>query len=207
MAEAPIGRRVARAIEAVYREFKAPAPTVIEGCPCCIETRQIDALLGTPLRDLTGDQLWSYVSGVFYTVGSVHDFRYLLPRILDVAISDPINGNDPEVVLRKIGLAEWQGWPEAERTAIVNLVNAWLDHAVERDLAAHRGGDLGWNTDAVLCGAARAGIALSRYRGMLLAPSTASVLADLRARYPDDLSAYWEDTPQGLTELAALIGH
>lgn len=207
MAEAPIGGRVERALEAVYREFREPVPRLIEGCPCCLDTREIDVLLNTPLRELTGEQLWRYVSGVFYTVGSVRDFRYLLPRILDVAINDPANSTDPEIMLCKIGLAEWQGWPERERAAIIDVVDAWLGHALARDLAAHRRGDIGWDTDTVLCGAARAGIPLSRYREALFEPSAASVLEDLRERYPDSLSAFWSDAPQGLAELGALIGY
>src|SRR5258707_907684 len=91
-----IDARVRDALDVVYRQFASPAPVTIEGCPCCLATRGVDALLTTPLRALTGKALWRYVSGVFHTVGSERDFRYFLPRILDNAINDPGNSNNTE---------------------------------------------------------------------------------------------------------------
>ena len=64
------------AVEAVYRAFAQPKPTIIEGCPCCIATRGVDVLLTTPLRELSGEDLWRYVSGAVLTIGGETDFRY-----------------------------------------------------------------------------------------------------------------------------------
>ncbi|MBH0014548.1 hypothetical protein I6F66_21105, partial [Pseudoalteromonas sp. NZS100_1] len=99
--------RASEALDAVYRTFEMPAPSTIEGCPCCIDTRGTDVLLATPLREISGMALWRYVSGAFLTVGDEQDFRYLLPRILDVSVSDPANANNPEIVLGKLSLAGW----------------------------------------------------------------------------------------------------
>ncbi|MGR6327493.1 hypothetical protein ACU5AX_00340 [Sphingomonas sp. XXL09] len=102
-ASSQAGQRVRQAVEALYRTFDLPPPAVIEGCPCCISTRGTDVLLTTPLRQITRQQLWGYVSGAFLTVGDEPDFRYLLPCIHDVSASDPGNANDPEIVLGKLG--------------------------------------------------------------------------------------------------------
>ena len=202
----PAQARVQSALEASYRLFAAPPPSIIEGCPCCIEERGVDVLLTTPLWELSGKDLWSYVSGVFYTIGSERDFKYLLPRILDIAINDPGNSNDPEIVLGKVGLANWLSWPRDERAAIEELVDSWFELALTRDLADAGKGWIGTETEAVLCGAARLDLPLSRWLKRLQEPDATPVLKDLRERFPEELSAFWEYAPAGLEELSGLIG-
>jgi hypothetical protein len=197
--------RVRVALNALYREFAAPPPVVIEGCPCCIATRGVDVLLTTPLRELTGQALWRYVSGVFYTVGGEHDFRYLLPRILDISVNDPGNANNPEVVLGKLALAHWASWSLGERRAIEEFVDAWFELALVRDMAEARDGWIGTEAESVLCGAARAGFPLTRWVIRLQDPAAGPVLTDLKARYPDELSPFWEDEPAGFRELSIIL--
>lgn len=188
-----------------YRVFAAAAPDVIEGCPCCIASRKVDTLLTRPLRALSGQDLWRYVSGVFHTIGSERDFRYLLPRILEISVIDPRNANDPEIVLAKLRLGRWHGWAERERRAVEEFVDAWFEIALMRDLA--RADELGasHHAESVLCGAALAGFSLSRWLGRLCDADAAPVLADLVARYPDHISPFWKDTPEGLCALTELI--
>lgn len=199
-----IDTRVREALETVYRVFAAPAPLTIEGCPCCLATRGVDVLLTTPLRALTGQALWSYVSGVFYTVGSERDFRYLLPRILDVAINDPGSLNDIEIVLGKLKLAHWQSWSTDERTAIASLVDAWFERVLANDLIEVAEGWTGWEAESLLCGAARAGLPLTRLLARLQEPDVAIVLADMKERAPE-LSGFWEDAPAGFAALSAIL--
>jgi hypothetical protein len=200
-----IEARVRDALETVYRLFATPAPLTIEGCPCCLATRGVDVLLTTPLRALTGEALWRYVSGVFYTVGSERDFRYLLPRILDVAINDPGNSNNTEIVLGKLKLANWQSWPADERSAIETLVEAWFERALANDPVEAAEGWVGWEAESVLCGAARAGLPLTRLIERLQEPAAATVLADLKERLPNQLSPFWKDAPAGLSALSAIL--
>lgn len=196
--------RISKALEAVYRNFAAATPAVIEGCPCCLSKRGVDILVTSPLRALTGDELWSYVSGVFLTVGSERDFRYLLPRILDIAINDPVHSNDPEIVLGKLALANWHSWPAKEREAIEALIDGWFERALSGDLAATADGFFGWEAEAVLCGIARAGLPIDRWIARLQQPDVAPILADLRQRHPD-LSAFWEDVPTAFAQLSAAL--
>jgi hypothetical protein len=208
MTELPSPRDDARlqdAVERLYRVFSAPTPRLIDGCPCCLEKRGVDVLLTTPLRQLTGQALWSYVSGVFYTVGSEEDFRYLLPRILDIAVHDPNNSNDAEIVLCKVGLANWQAWSPQEREAIWAFVDAWFEHALRFDVAAAAEGDVGWEAEGVLCGAARGNFPLETWLARLQEPDAAPVLLDLKGRSPDRLSAFWEDVPGGASALTAIL--
>lgn len=101
--------RLKEATDALYNEFAAPVPPVIEGCPCCIDTSGVDVLLTTPLRQLTGEQLWRYITGAFLTVGGDRDFRYLMPRIFELSAFDDLGEvPDTEIVLGKLKLANWQ---------------------------------------------------------------------------------------------------
>lgn len=196
--------RLCNALEVVYREFNDPAPPLIEGCPCCISTRGTDILLTTPLRKLTGQALWRYVSGVFLTVGGEQDFRYLLPRILDVSVSDPGNSNDPEIVLGKLSLAGWRSWALDEQQAITAFVDAWFERALASDVAEADDG-FGAEAESVLCGAARAGMPLERWLIRLHEPDAAPVLADMQKRFPADMSAFWEDAPLGFREISTIL--
>jgi hypothetical protein len=200
--------RVRTALEKVYRAFDGSVPKAIEGCPCCIRRRNTDALLGTPLRELSGTTLWPYASGAFLTVGAVDDFRYLLPRILDVSIHDPGNMLDPEVVLGKLDLARWRSWPSAEQEAIETFIDVWFDHALATDLSGAQQGEVAsTDAEAVLCGAALAGMPLGSWLRRLAEPASAPVLDDLRQRHPHRFSPYWEDTPEGLEEVARFLQH
>ncbi|TXC68235.1 hypothetical protein FSZ31_11140 [Sphingorhabdus soli] len=193
------------ALEAVYREFALPRPPVIAGCPCCISTRGCDVLLSTSLRQISGQQLWRYVSGAFLTVGDEADFRYLLPRILDISVNDPANANDPQIVIGKLGLANLRNWTTAEQQVIEEFLDAWFDRALARDLAEADQDWIGTEAESVLCGVAIAGLPLHRLLGRLQDPHAAPVLADLKKRFPRQLSEFWKDAPNGFTELSAIL--
>lgn len=198
----PADAALRAALEGVYREFAAPTPAKIEGCPCCISTRGVDVLLTTPLREITGRALGRYVSGAFLTVGGEGDFRYLLPRILEVSANDPGQANGPEIVLGRLRLANWRSWPARQQAAVEQFMGAWFDSALEQDLADARDGWIGMETESVLCGMALAGLPISRWLARLHEPSAQPVLADLRDRYPRHLSGFWKDAPAGFKELS-----
>lgn len=89
-------------IDALYAAFAAVRrPTGIVGCPCCIEDKQIAVLLSRPLRELSAEELSSYASSVFLTVGDEEEFRYFVPRILEISATDPGWWPDPEVGRRR----------------------------------------------------------------------------------------------------------
>lgn len=198
-------KRLRDALEAVYREFDGRVPSMIEGCPCCISSRGTDVLLTTPLRQISGQALWRYVSGAFLTIGDQQDFRYLLPRILEISVNDPGNANDPEIVLGKLELANWRSWSREEQEAIEVFINAWFEQALARDVAEAAEGWVGEEAESVLCGAARAGMPLKRWLVRLHEPDAFPVLADMRKRFPREMSAFWDYTPSGFRELSAIL--
>jgi hypothetical protein len=197
--------RLNEAVEAVYETFALPTPAVIEGCPCCISTRGVDVLLTTPLRQISGQQLWRYVSGAFLTIGGEDDFRYFLPRILDISVSDLANSNDPEIVIGKLPLANWREWSAKEQAVVEELLDAWFGCALAQDLEEADDGWIGNEAESVLCGAARAGLPIRPWLVRLNEPDVAPVLNDMRERFPDQLSAFWEDVPSSFMEFTAIL--
>ncbi len=203
--------RVRRALEDIYVRFAAPTPPRIDGCPCCIGGRRVDVLLAKPLRELTGEDLWPYVSGVFLTVGSVRDFRYLLPRILEISVCGLDALPDVEIVLGKLRLAGWETWPPAERKPIEALVDAWFDQALAADLLEAEDWLAASETDAVLCGAARADIDLAPLLNRLATPAAEPVRTFLVQHYAKHLAkgstpnSFWIDAPDGWRAFAQVL--
>ena len=61
---------LSQAIEQLYAAFAdVPKPRAIVGCPCCLDNKDIDTLLATPLREIGPRDLSPYASSAFLTVG------------------------------------------------------------------------------------------------------------------------------------------
>ncbi len=122
-----------RAINSLYTTFAGvPRPRHIDGCDCCIDKKDIPNLLATPLRELTPNQLSSYASSVFLTVGSEADFRYFLPRILEIAVTQEGWWPDWEVIGRSLTNGHWLEWATPEKAAIIAVLDAKFAERCER---------------------------------------------------------------------------
>jgi hypothetical protein len=108
-------------------------------------------------------------------------------------------------VLGKLALANWRSWARAEQRVLEDYVDAWFERALERDLEDAGSGWIGAEAESVLCGAARAGLRIERWLPRLHEPFAAPVLADLMARYPGGLSAFWEQAPEGFALLSTIL--
>lgn len=180
-------------IEQVYRAFSvARAPTLIEACPCCLNESNLCELLKTPLRQLTPSQLYEYAFRVLYTAGSEADFRYFLPRILEIACREPDRLPDLETVLRKLDLAGWMQWDASEIAALRSLFEA----AFEQALVAN---DDGWAIDSWICGLALAGFDIVPLLQKLEDPEHAEALISYYERNSQGLqkeklgNSFWND--------------
>jgi len=189
----PSSDAVRRAIDGLYDTFgRYPVPERIEACPCCLDEAEIILLLSGPLRELGGAALVSYTANVFLTVGDVADFRYLLPRILEVCAE---NGGwpDPEIVLGKFPLAGWTEWPAPERAAVREYCDAVFTHLLATD-------ETGADLDSWLCALARGGLDLEPYLKLLQEKKPAFLAwyhASGRALPEGRLSnPFWTDVPE-----------
>jgi hypothetical protein len=181
------------AIDTVYAAFSSvPKPKTIDGCRCCIEDKQVYTLLTKPLREITAAELSPYAASIFLTVGSEADYRYYLPRIAEILVTESGWWPDPEVAGHALTLAEWSKWPAPEREAIVHLFGTFFDALVaDSD---------GFRLNSWLCGLARAEIPLQPFLDKLAAhpsatlalyKSNANELMERRLGNP-----FWDDAPQ-----------
>ncbi|MEY2881846.1 MAG: hypothetical protein RLZZ15_4226 [Verrucomicrobiota bacterium] len=186
------------AIEAVYQAFAGVRrPAVIEGCPCCIERKGVDVLLSKPLREISAEELSPYAASVFLTVGGLDDFRYLVPRILQISATNNSWWPDPEVVGRSLANGDWQAWARPERDAVVRLLETRFDALLS--------GDEWTEIDSWLCAVARAGLDLRRFLGELAANKTAMLAfyeRNANAAWERRLAnGFWDDAPDGAKQV------
>lgn len=189
-----------QAIDALYAGFAAVRrPNGIAGCPCCIGDKEIAVLLARSRRDLTPEELSSYASSVFLTVGGEEDFLYFVPRILEISATDSGWWPDPEVVARALAEARWHEWPVEQREAVARV---WDERFTELIEAAE-----GSELDSWLCGLARAGLDLAPFLARL-SQRPAAVLA-LYGWHANEIvehrlaNGFWEDAPRGCQEVIA----
>jgi hypothetical protein len=147
-------------IDTLYTVFSnADQPTAIDACPCCISDEEINALLSKPLRDIEPCDLKNYADCAFNTVGELDDFKYFLPRILEIlanhtdwwslVVTD--SGiydyfTKPEVLFSKFKIsAEWRKWPAKEQQAIIDFLGSMLDELLQREKVT------GWEIDSCMC--------------------------------------------------------
>jgi hypothetical protein len=134
-------------IDTLYTVFSnADQPTAIDACPCCISQEEINTLLTKPLRDIEPYDLKNYADCALGTVGDLEDFKYFLPRILEILAHHYDYFTAPEILFSKFRIsAKWQTWPENERQAIMKFLDSLLDELLYREEVT------GWELDSCIC--------------------------------------------------------
>ena len=187
-------------IETLYAAFRdVPKPRKIDGCPCCIDDKNICKLLSKPLRKITGGELASYSSSAFLTVGEEADYLYFLPRILEIACIEAGWYPDTEVIGRAIGQAAPERWIEERREAFTNVLSAKMRELVEEAY--------GWTIDEWICAVAKMGLDIRPFLYQI-EQSAEAVLAyygcNSQALMKHKLgNAFWDRGDQGLEEVIA----
>lgn len=135
-------------IEGLYDAFSHYGrPPRLEGCPCCTSPVEAQPLITKDLRVLTAPDLEHYAFKALTTWGTLNDYKYFLPRILELT-EDGSLLCDAEVTLRKLHYGGFCDWPSAERRSVHDYISGVWREAVRA-----------WDTDradAFLCGAAPA---------------------------------------------------
>jgi hypothetical protein len=148
--------RLAGEIEALYEVFgRVPRPLRVEGCTHCVARDEDRPLLAGPVRELDPDVLQRYATEALLLWGDVPEFRYFLPRLLELGAEDGFTFGfpDPEIVFGKLGLARWTEWDDDERAVVRAFLTRWWETTVVDDDPWPRAG-------TVLCGLGRTGVDL-----------------------------------------------
>jgi hypothetical protein len=123
------------AVDELYVAFaRRDGPKAIDYCSHCVAPSFVEQLLAPgPLRAIPVRPLRSYTLDVLGTAGSVSDFRYFLPRILHVAVTDGFDAYpDLDHIMGRIRLADWHSWPEREQQAVTGFVDALWNSTLTR---------------------------------------------------------------------------
>lgn len=119
------------AIAELYSAFATlTKPKEINGCPCCLDRKNVDILLKKRLQDLSSADLSSYTFSAFLTVGDRTDFLYLLPRILELAANEPDCWIDVAIVGRGIRNSRVDTWTSAQLKSLHNYLDACIAAAI-----------------------------------------------------------------------------
>lgn len=112
-------------IENLYTTFDSYSlqPAFIT-CDDCISPELRQRLQQVSLRQLTYLDLISVAESGLHGVGVISNYKYLLPRLLEVSALEEKESFpesyfvDPEINFRILAQTEWRTWPEAEQQAI-----------------------------------------------------------------------------------------
>ena len=192
------------AIEKLYKVFsRYPLRKHVEGCPCCVGNDDKRMLESKPLRELTSADLGRYSFKAMTTWGDKDDFRHFLPRIFELLVSE--RGIwDTEIVVGKLGLAEWQRWSEAEKSAVREYFRANWNWLIGRPRPLIE-------PDSWLCGMNRAGEDLGVYLDDW-ASACNSIAYEHLAKFIEHHTpafikrhslnnGFWPDSPQGVKQV------
>jgi hypothetical protein len=171
------------AIDQLYIAFASVRrPTTIDWCHHCRSESDVAGLLDTtPLRKLSAEALQRYAAHVLTTIGGIADFRYFLPRILEIACTGGFTWPDLELLTGRLDLASWTTWTPEETAAIRALFHAlW-----SKTLTAYPG-DPDAHSTLNAIGNAGSDLApyLQEWTASLTRPPSAARLLDL-LRYSD----------------------
>lgn len=112
------------AIESLYDVFsRYPRPATIEVCPCCTKPEATSHLTVGSLRELRFGDIADYSCSAISTQGSVDDFRYFLPRLLQ-GIAEQEYAFNPEILFGKLSYANWTTWQVDEVSAVRSYLHA-----------------------------------------------------------------------------------
>lgn len=152
-----MGVGLTEAIEALHRAFAdVPKPRSIDACPCCFSDAEVEQLLALDRGVLAEDLLGNYASSALTTIGSVADYMFFLPSILELEATRPTWPIDVEITGGKFKLADAPNWPDHHRLAVQNFYLAWLESVATDDVD-------GFVFDSIMCAVGRTGFDMPVY--------------------------------------------
>lgn len=112
------------ALERLYEIFsRYPLLDNSEVCEHCVAPEVLESIHAVPLRQLSASALGHYAWNVS-TWGEIEDFKHYLPRLLELLISEELDGVHAPVLMGWLGV-HWHAWPQDERDAVVSVIDEW----------------------------------------------------------------------------------
>ena len=122
-------------IEEAYRLFASYSitlPLTVCDCGNCITREEIKALVSTPLRELSGDLIYTYISAMFESEDkAITELRYFLPRMLELLSVGQTLYIDEGFSLSKCHFERAHIWKEEEIAFMERFAKAFFDEVLE----------------------------------------------------------------------------
>lgn len=122
-------------IEEAYRLFASYSitpPLTVCNCGNCITGEEIKALVSTPLRELSRDLIYTYISAMFESEDkAIMELRYFLPRMLELLSQGEILYIDEGFSLSKCHFEHTHIWKEEEIAFMEHFAKAFFDEVLE----------------------------------------------------------------------------
>ncbi len=99
-------------IDETYKVFSVyEKPKKMVGCPCCISESELEELLSYSLKEIPPKSFISFCFSILLTWGSEDEFKYFLPRLLEIAVFNSLDLSvDLAFVFDKLHHANWLKW-------------------------------------------------------------------------------------------------
>ncbi len=119
-------------IQQLYTLFSSGAPPqTLIGCPCCTTTLTQTKWHQNDVALIDASSISDYTFKAMSTYGTVENFRYFLPRILELLASQQLQ-IDRSLVWSKLKYGQWTSWPIREVAAIRQFLEVyWNNHLMQ----------------------------------------------------------------------------
>lgn len=106
-------------IENLYRVFSiVEKPGGISYCTHCHDQHDFKALLSKPLREISSTDFDHYIWSAFNTAGDMETYKYFVPRLLELLITDAQSNLDCWIIFKNIHRANFDEWSDEQKNAI-----------------------------------------------------------------------------------------
>ena len=122
-------------IEEAYRLFASYSitpPLMVCDCGNCITGEEIKTLVSTPLRELSRDLIYTYISAMFESEDkAICELRYFLPRMLELLSQGESLYIDEGFSLSKCHFERTHIWKEEEIAFMERFAKAFFNEVLE----------------------------------------------------------------------------
>ncbi len=106
-------------------------PLVLHVSPLRDSEKLLKQLTAKPMRLLSVEDVQEYASAALTTVGTLEDYKYFLPRLINLAMESGVV--EPEMIALKLKGSEWWSWPKNEQRSLKEIfvhacMNAFKQH-------------------------------------------------------------------------------
>ncbi|MBV7268809.1 hypothetical protein [Winogradskyella luteola] len=115
----------------IFSKYTIEGNLRARSCDCCVSDEEIKQLLSKPMRKLTENDLYHFMTSATTTFGCINDYKHFLPRILELMQNTEVVNDF--TTFEKLNYNKWKTWDTNEINAIVNYFEALLINALDKN--------------------------------------------------------------------------